>query len=134
MLIVGHSEDNELGRSRPSTLEDAFEAMVGALYLDRGWRAAKRFVEQKLKAGFADVKRGRLIADPKSHLQELIQREHGHSIEYVKLNDYGPDHDKTFECAVKIDGKIYGRGVGKSKQNAEKDAAKEALKIIEGNQ
>ncbi|MBQ9480382.1 MAG: ribonuclease III, partial [Selenomonadaceae bacterium] len=134
MLIVGHSEDNELGRSRPSTLEDAFEAMVGALYLDRGWRVAKKFVEQKLKAGFADVKRGRLIADPKSHLQELIQREQGHSIEYVKLKDYGPDHDKTFECAVKLDGKILGRGVGKSKQSAEKEAANQALKFLENEQ
>ena len=134
MLIVGHSEDNELGRSRPSTLEDAFEAMVGALYLDRGWRVAKKFVEQKLKAGFADVKRGRLIADPKSHLQELIQREQGHSIEYVQLKAYGPDHDKTFECAVKLDGKILGRGVGKSKQSAEKEAANQALKFLENEQ
>ena len=131
MLIVGHSEDTEVKRSRPSILEDAFEAVVGALYLDRGWRAAKKFVEQKLKAGFEDVKRGHLIADPKSRLQEIIQREQGHKIEYIELKNYGPDHDKTFECAVKLDGKIRGRGVGKSKQNAEKEAAKQALKGLE---
>ena len=128
MLIVGPSEDNELGRSRPSTLEDSFEAFVGALYLDRGCLAAKKFVEVKLAERFEEVKKGHLIADYKSHLQELIQREQGHTIEYIELKDYGPPHDKTFECAVKIDGKICGRGVGKSKQSAEKEAAKHALK------
>ena len=85
MLIVGYSEDNKVGRSRPSTLEDAFEAFVGALYLDRGWLAAKKFVEQKFAAGFEHVKRGHLIADFKSHLQEIIQAEQGHRIEYIEL-------------------------------------------------
>ena len=133
MLIVGHSEDNNAGRSRPSTLEDAFEAFVGALYLDRGWLAAKKFVEKELAEGFERVKRGHLISDFKSRLQETIQREQGHKIEYIELKDYGPDHDKTFECAVKIDGKIRGRGVGKSKKLAEQEAAKHALKVLEGD-
>ena len=131
MLIVGYSENNRVGRSRPSTLEDAFEAFVGALYLDRGWLAAKKFVEEKFKAGFAQVEQGHLIADCKSHLQELIQAEPGHKIEYIELKDYGPDHDKTFECAVKIDGKISGKGVGKSKKAAEQEAARMALRKLE---
>lgn len=130
MLILGPSEDNEIGRSRPSTLEDVFEAFVGALYLDRGWMAAKKFVEEKLSARFKQVKQGHLITDHKSRLQEVLQREQGHTIEYIELKDYGPPHDKTFECAVKIDGKIRGRGIGKSKQSAEKEAAKEALKRL----
>ena len=130
MLIVGYSEDNKAGRSRPSMLEDAFEAFVGALYLDRGWLAAKKFVEKNLAAGFEEVKHGKLITDAKSELQEILQREQGHTIEYVELKNYGPDHDKTFEFAVKIDGKIRGRGVGKSKQSAEKRAAQAALKRL----
>ncbi len=131
MLIVGYSENNPIGRSRPSTLEDAFEAFVGALYLDRGWLAAKKFVEQKLASGFERIKQGHLIADFKSHLQELIQTEQGHRIEYIELKNYGPDHDKTFECAVKIDGKIRGKGVGKSKKAAEQEAARLALQKME---
>lgn len=131
MLILGPSEDNEAGRSRPSTLEDVFEAFVGAFYLDRGWLAAKKFVEEKLASRFEQVKQGHLITDYKSHLQELLQREQGHKLEYVELHNYGPPHDKTFECAVKIDGKIRGRGVGKSKQKAEQAAACEALKRLE---
>lgn len=131
MLIVGYSEDNRIGRSRPSTLEDAFEAFVGALYLDRGWLAAKKFVEEKFKAGFAQIEQGHLISDFKSHLQELIQAEQGHKIEYIELKNYGPDHNKTFECAVKIDGRIRGKGIGKSKKMAEQAAAQQALKKLE---
>lgn len=131
MLIVGYSENNKVGRSRPSTLEDAFEAFVGALYLDRGWTIAHKFVEKKLAAGIEQIKRGHLIADFKSHLQEIMQSEPGHTIEYIELKNYGPDHDKTFECAVKVDGKMCGRGKGKSKKMAEQEAAQQALKKID---
>ena len=130
MMRFGGSENNETGRSRPSTLEDAFEAFVGALFLDRKMTVTKQFVEKAFAEGFEQLKRGEVVLnDAKSALQELIQREC--KIEYVELNSFGPPHDRTFECAVKIDGKIFGRGIGKSKQAAEKIAAGIALKAIE---
>ena len=132
MMRFGGSENNPVGRSRPSTLEDVFEAFVGALFLDRKMTIAKKFVLSAFEDGFRQLKSGEvLLNDSKSALQELIQREQGHTIEYIELRNYGPPHDKTFECAVKIDGTVRGRGVGKSKQSAEKAAALEALSTLD---
>lgn len=130
MLLLSHGEDASGGRYRESNLEDTFESIIGALYLDSGWEVAKNYVVKQLAAEFEAVKSGRPLKDSKTLLQELIQRDSTKKIEYVELSVTGPDHMRTFECAVKVDGKILGKGKGRSKKLAEQVAAKKALEIL----
>lgn len=105
-------------------MADVFEAFIGALYLDKGFEVAKKFVLDKiipyLEAGT------KFMNDYKSELQELVQTVKK-SVEYEIVNEYGPAHQKTFECIARVDGIIYGKGVASSKKAAEQEAAKEAL-------
>lgn len=131
MLRLSYSEESIGGRERASNLEDAFEAVIAAIYLDAGWEVAKDYVWRQLAPEFENVKVGNFTPNYKSELQELIQHEsNGSKIEYIELSSSGPDHMKTFECAVKIDDEILGTGIGKSKKIAEQIAAGEALKIL----
>ena len=127
MLLLGRGEETSGGRYRTSNLEDTFEAIIGAIYLDLGWEAAKNYVFRQLAPEFESVRSGRPLKDYKTVLQELVQRDPTKKIEYVELGTSGPDHMKIFEYAVKIDDKIYGKGSGKSKKLAEQMAAKETL-------
>ena len=83
-----------------------------------------------LKGEFENVKLGKVLIDYKSVLQEYMQQKNGNVPEYVELNMSGPPHDRTFECEVRLDGVFYGAGIGKSKQQAEKIAAEEALRKL----
>lgn len=133
MLLLSDSEESSGGRTRTSNLADSFEAIIAAIYLDSGWEAARDYIWRQLAPEFENVKAGNFTPNYKSELQELIQQREltpENVIEYVELSESGPDHMKIFECAVKIGGKIYGRGVGKSKKIAEQIAAGEALKIL----
>lgn len=130
MILFGHGEKSTGGKNRNSNLEDVFEAVIGAIYLDQGWETAKDYVLRQLKNAFDNVKIQNVPDNYKSRLQEKIQQTVGRTIEYVELDSFGPDHAKSYECAVKIDGKILGRGVGHSKKEAEQIAAKEALTKI----
>ena len=133
MLLLSYSEDSMGGRERSSNLEDAFEAIVAAIYLDQGWEVARDYVWRQLAPAFENVKVGNVLPNYKSELQELIQQNSVNTIEYIEISESGPPHMKTFECAVKIDGRIYGTGVGKSKKLAEQMAAGEALKVLYGD-
>ena len=130
MLLLGHGEEESGGRSRLSNLEDVFEAVLGAVYLDQGWEIARSYVFRHMKQTLDEVREGEVAKDHKSALQEFIQQTPGRTIEYVELDSFGPDHSRSFEFAVKIDDRIYGRGIGKSKKEAEQIAAKEALKKL----
>lgn len=130
MLLLSHGEDSSGGRYRESNLEDTFESIIGALYLDSGWEVAKNYVVRQLASEFEEVKSGRPLKDSKSLLQELIQRDPSKTVEYIELNVSGPDHMRTFEYAVKINDKIYGKGKGKSKKIAEQVAAKNTLEML----
>ena len=130
MLLLGRGEDASGGRSRPSNLEDTFEAIIGAIYLDLGWEAAKNYVFRQLAPEFENVKAGRKVKDYKTILQELVQKNPGRKIEYIELDSSGPDHMKTFEYAVKIDNKIFGKGSGRSKKLAEQMAAQKTLEQL----
>ena len=130
MLLLGHGEEESGGRSRLSNLEDVFEAVLGAVYLDQGWEIARSYVFRHMKRTLDEVREGEVAKDHKSALQEFIQQTPGRTIEYVELDSFGPDHSRSFEFAVKIDDRIYGRGIGKSKKEAEQIAAKEALKKL----
>lgn len=130
MLLLGRGEEASGGRNRTTNLEDVFEAVIGAIYLDSGWEVAQDYVIRQLASEFENIKRGINLKDYKSRLQEVVQRTPGGKIEYVELDSYGPDHMKTFDCAVKINGKIFGKGTGKSKKIAEQMAAQKALEKL----
>ena len=128
MLLLGPTEQIN-GRKRSSTLEDAFEAVIGAIYIDRGWMAARNFVIRQLEPEIANVKIGGppQPKDFKSRLQEIVQQNSQDKVTYVELSVTGPDHDREFECAVSIDGKLYGHGIGKNKKSAEQVAAQKTM-------
>lgn len=127
VLLLGHGEDSSGGRTRITNLEDTFEAIIGAIYLDSGWEVAKDYVIRQLASEFEKVRNGKNTKDFKTQLQEIVQKNPLTQMEYVEISSSGPDHMKTFEYAVKIDGKIFGKGMGKSKKLAEQMAAQKAL-------
>ena len=131
VLLLSYGEFQQGGRKRDSNLEDAFEAVIGAIYLDQGWEVAKDYVWRQLANEFKNVKLGKVSVDFKTVLQEYSQHQYeGNLPEYIDINMEGPPHDRTFESAVKINGEILGTGVGRSKQLAEKAAAEMALKKL----
>lgn len=126
-LLLGHGEETTGGRTRPSILADAFEAVIGAIYLDQGWQAAADYVLRQLRQELLEVERGQNIKDYKTILQEMIQRHPGQHIVYELLSATGPDHAKEFKVAVRVNGLAYGVGVGRTKKAAEQNAAQQAL-------
>jgi len=127
-LLLGKGEEASGGRQRVSLLADAFEALVGALYLDGGLEAARSFVLRELVPEVEAVEAGKSPRDNKTMLQEWVQaRAPGERVEYRVVEERGPDHDKTFEVEVTVFGRPAGQGSGKSKKEAEQSAAGEAL-------
>ncbi len=123
-LYLGKGEDMTGGRNRDSVISDAMEALIGAIYLDGGFDNARIFV---LKFVLNDIENKQLFYDSKTILQEMIQGSKQAGIEYILVNSYGPDHDKTFEVEVKCGNEILGHGKGKNKKRAEQQAAYEAI-------
>ena len=131
ILLMNYGEFQQGGRKRDSNLEDAFEAVIGAIYLDQGWEVARDYVLRQLEDEFKNAKLGKTAVDFKTVLQEYSQREYEGALpEYIEISEEGPPHDRTFEAAVKVNGEIMGYGVGRSKQLAEKAAAEVALKKL----
>ncbi|MCX7903730.1 MAG: ribonuclease III [Caloramator sp.] len=126
-LRIGKGEELTGGRNKDSLLADATEAVIAAIYLDQGYNKAKDFVLENLKHKIENVARRREYIDFKSRLQEYVQKNLLSTIKYEVVNQWGPDHDKTFEIEVYLDNIKYGLGVGKSKKEAEQMAAKNAL-------
>lgn len=125
-LLLGRGEELSGGRGRPSILENAFEAFVGAVYIDRGLAAARDFILRSLEAEIGLLAREGARRDWKTELQEALQRQ-GLLPEYRLLAASGPDHAKVFEAAVAVRGRELGRGRGRSIKEAEQEAAREAL-------
>jgi len=126
-LRLGRGEIQAGGRERSTLLCDAFEALIGALYLHGGVKAVNDFVVPLLKDVVDVIFQNHLDEDTKSRLQEWAQGHGFSSPKYVLVSEKGPDHNKKFEMQVKISDKPYGCGSGTSKQSAEKAAAKKAL-------
>ena len=128
-MFFGNGEEKNGGRERRSNLEDAFEALVAAIYLDGGFVKAKEFflpfVMEKVETLFFAHR----FNDPKSLLQEIVQQ-NGETLKYEKIKESGPDHDKRFTCVVKINSNILGMGEGKRIQGAEMNAARDALRLF----
>ena len=126
-LLLGHGEEMGGGRTRQTNLEDTFESVIGAVYLDRGWDVAKDYVMRQLAPEFEKASRGAILKDYKTILQERVYQKEGQSVAYELVEEIGPDHDKSFTFQVRITGKVMGRGTGHSKKEAEQQAAREAL-------
>jgi ribonuclease III len=129
-LLLGEGESQRSGRRRPSLLASSFEALTGALYLDLGFELVRDWLvdladpELSLEAPLTSLK------SPKSRLQEFTQRRTGTRPEYRLLEATGPDHEKSFEVEVWVDGRVLGRGAGSSRREAETAAAAQAIETI----
>ena len=129
-LLLSRGEERSGGRERPSALADAFEAMVGAIYLDGGFVKVKKFILAQFTERLAGADASRPVGNPKGELQEMLQSQSAVAPEYRLLESEGPDHDRSFVCAVRHRGRELARGIGKSKKSAETDAAAEAMKAL----
>lgn len=123
-LRLGKGEELTGGRGKKTILADVFEAFIGALYLDQGMEKTKQFVRNTVIKSIN--KNEEIFNDYKSELQELVQTSKK-SLEYVLIRETGPSHDKEFEVNVVVENIVYGSGIGKTKKEAEQNAAKDAL-------
>ncbi len=126
-LLLGKGEESTGGRNRDSILADAFEAVIGAVCIDGGIEAASAYVMHFMQEQISQTKTNFRSMDCKTHLQEVIQKTSKIPLHYAIVNEYGPDHNKVFESEVTHDGHVLGRGQGKSKKEAEQNAANDAL-------
>jgi len=127
MMLLSRGEMKTGGRERKVLLANAFEALVGAIYLDQGIVVAKKFIEKNLLIRLDEIVKKGLYVDSKTVLQEVSQDQEGITPTYEVLKESGPDHDKTFEIGVFINGDRIGRGKGSSKQEAQQNAAQDGL-------
>lgn len=130
MLLLSKGERKDTGRARQIILANAFEAILGALYLDQGYAAAEAFVSRTLTPKIDTVLKNRSWQDAKSHFQEVAQEKRSVTPTYRTVSESGPDHDKQFTVGVFLGGTEVARGNGKSKQEAEQAAAQAALDKI----
>ncbi len=123
-LLLGKGEDSTGGRDRSSLLANTVEAIIGAIYLDAGYKRARKFIKKRLLVNIEDRN---LFVDNKTYLQEILQKNSNKAIVYELVEESGPDHMKHFVMEVRHGDKIIGRGEGKSKKSAEQEAANDAI-------
>ena len=127
-LLLGKGELATGGNERDSNLENAFEALIAAVYLDGGIDKARRFVlrflDDSVETHHISFK------DYKKKLQEIVQESHEETLNYVITKESGPDHDKRYEVEVHLNSNVIGKGKGRSKKQAEQEAAKQALQLM----
>lgn len=133
LLRLSRGERQGTLRARAQILANCYEAVIGALYLDQGYEAAKNFIVKSLLVTFDDILQNGSWMDPKSHLQEMIQSNEGLTPVYKVLSEEGPDHDKAFTVGVFVRGKLKGKGNGPSKQAGQIAAAQAALEDYSPN-
>lgn len=127
LLRLSRGEKRGSERARQQILANCYEAVVGAVYLEKGYKGAKGFIEKSLLPMFDEILKSGSWLDPKSRLQELVQNRAGFTPVYKVLKEEGPDHDKQFEVGVFVDDEFKGQGAGPSKQAAQVAAASQAL-------
>ena len=126
-LILSRGEELHGGRQRLSGLADTFEALLGAIFLDGGFEAARDFILDQFRGAFGELSALPILENPKGELQELLQSASSEAPQYWVVSATGPDHDPMFECTVHHRGVELARGQGKSKKAAESEAALAAL-------
>jgi ribonuclease III len=133
LLRLSRGEKRGTDRARSQILANCYEAVVGAIYIDKGFEAANKFISSSLIVTFKEILKTGSWMDPKSHLQEIAQSRDGHTPVYRVLSEEGPDHDKLFRVGVYVDGKLKGEGSGASKQSGQQKAAESALETYNKN-
>jgi ribonuclease-3 len=128
LVRMSKGEKNGSDRARQVILADAFEAVIGAIYIDQGYQAAEAFITKHIISKLQDILDSESWRDSKSYFQEISQRHYGHTPTYKILREDGPDHDKMFTVGVFIENQQFGTGTGHSKQEAEANAAAEGIK------
>ena len=126
-LQMSRGEAKDTGRAREYLLANAFEAIIGAIYLDRGYDAAKKFISENILSRLEEVIKRKLYIDPKSNFQEESQARAGITPNYRVISESGPDHDKKFIVGVYLEDEEVARGEGNSKQQAQREAARAGL-------
>ena len=129
-IYLSNAEEKNKGRTKPSLLSNAFEALMGAIYLEAGLKEVQRIVIDMLEKNYQDISLESLFKDYKTSLQEITQAHFGITPEYKLVSSKGPDHLKEFEIMVTIQGKAYASASGKSKKIAQQEAAKKAIKKL----
>lgn len=132
-LLLGKGEEASGGKQRDSTLADAFEALIGAFYLDGDLHTVRAFILRLLEAEIAETHSDKIVKDYKSALQEFVQKKFRASPRYEVVKESGPEHKKIFEIQVKIQGEVYGVGKGSNKKIAQQDAAEQAWARVSKN-
>jgi len=127
-LLMSRGEAKDTGRARQVILANAIEAVLGAMYLDGGYQTTTNFIAREILVELPSIIKGGSYMDPKSKLQEIIQEKKGVTPTYGVISETGPDHNKQFVVGAFVGQEEVGRGTGPSKQEAELDAAKDALK------
>ena len=127
LLRLSRGEKRGSDRAREQILANSFEAVIGALYLDQGYTAAKTFITDAILSTFKQILDSGSWMDPKSHLQEVVQSNDGFTPVYKVIEETGPDHDKIFTVGVFVDNELKGTGQGPSKQAGQQKAAEAAL-------
>ena len=131
-MLLGRGEDNDGGREKDSNISDCLEALLGAIYLDKGWRTVKSIVLSVFEKEISVTLSQNSVNNPKGELQKLSHILNGETPVYKILRREGPDHAPVFEAAVSINGKLISEGKGVSKSDAEKEAAIRALGKLNG--
>ena len=129
-IYISLAEENNNGREKPSLLSNAFEAIIGALYLEAGLEKAKNLAIALLEEAYPKINMDAIFRDHKTTLQELTQAHFGMTPEYRLVRSFGPDHKKEFEIAVSVRGRDLALAIGKSKKEAQQKAAMLALDIL----
>lgn len=131
LLRMSRGEKKGSDRARQQILANAFEAVIGSIYLAKGYAEAEKFIHQHITSKLENILSEGSWRDPKSHLQEVSQRLDGATPVYRVISEEGPDHEKIFTLGIYVNDKLMGKGVGPSKQFAQQQAARAALKAYD---
>jgi len=131
-LLISSAEENNEGRTKPSLLSNAFEAIIGAIYLESGLETVAKISIDLIESNYPTIDLSSLSKDFKTTLQELTQADFGETPTYKLIKTFGPDHKKEFEIAVVLQNKVISSAIGKSKKDAQQKAAEIALKTLRG--
>ena len=130
-IYISPAEENNKGRSKPSLLSNAFEAVMGAIYLESGLDEVRRITIDLIESCYPKIDLGSLFKDYKTTLQELTQAKFGVIPDYILKDATGPDHNKEFEVEVRVNDRLLATAKGKSKKSAQQEAAHRALELLQ---
>jgi len=129
-IYISPAEEHNNGRNKPSILSNAFEAVMGAMYLEAGLEIVRKIALDLIFRVYKEIDPNKLLKDYKTTLQEITQAHFGCTPDYILISSSGPDHKKEFEIGVYVNGKLYSTAIGHSKKVAQQSAAKKAIDLL----